>query len=148
MIIDRTGLGSAAKQADNIPSHSGSTCNKDTTAETEYTIMMTVAGPIHQRNKMENIMLNKLKKAISEKGNAVGTFLGVSTPSIVEILGYTGLDFVVIDTEHGPYDTMPVSDLIRASDGSGMASVVRVADVTHKGLCAKGHFHVQRQLFA
>ena len=77
-------------------------------------------------------MLNKLKKAISEKGNAVGTFLGVSTPSIVEILGYTGLDFVVIDTEHGPYDTMPVSDLIRASDGSGMASVVRVADVTHK----------------
>jgi len=94
--------------------------------------MMTVAGAIHQRNKKENIMLNKLKKAISEKGNAVGTFLGVSTPSIVEILGYTGLDFVIIDTEHGPYDTMPVSDLIRASDGSGMAPVVRVADVTHK----------------
>lgn len=77
-------------------------------------------------------MLNKLRRAIEEKGNAVGTFLGVSTPSIVEILGYTGLDFVVIDTEHGPYDTMPVSDLIRASQSRGMAPVVRVADVTHK----------------
>ncbi len=77
-------------------------------------------------------MLNKLKRAIDEKGNAVGTFLGVSTPSIVEILGYTGLDFVVIDTEHGPYDTMPVSDLIRASDSSGMSPIVRIADVTHK----------------
>lgn len=77
-------------------------------------------------------MLNKLRRAIEENGNAVGTFLGVSTPSIVEILGYTGLDFVVIDTEHGPYDTMPVSDLIRASQSRGMAPVVRVADVTHK----------------
>ena len=77
-------------------------------------------------------MLNKLRRAIEENGHAVGTFLGVSTPSIVEILGYTGLDFVVIDTEHGPYDTMPVSDLIRASQSRGMAPVVRVADVTHK----------------
>ena len=77
-------------------------------------------------------MLNKLRRAIEENGHAVGTFLGVSTPSIVEILGYTGLDFVVIDTEHGPYDTMPVSDLIRASQSRGMAPVARVADVTHK----------------
>ena len=80
----------------------------------------------------EVVMLNKLRRAIEENGHAVGTFLGVSTPSIVEILGYTGLDFVVIDTEHGPYDTMPVSDLIRASQSRGMAPVVRVADVTHK----------------
>ena len=77
-------------------------------------------------------MLNKLMRAIHKKGNAVGTFLGVSTPAIVEILGYTGMDFVIIDTEHGPYDTMPLSDLIRASDTKGMAPVVRIADVTHK----------------
>lgn len=56
-------------------------------------------------------MLNKLRRSISEKMNALGTFLSVSTPSIVEILGYTGMDFIVIDTEHGPYDTMHVSDL-------------------------------------
>lgn len=77
-------------------------------------------------------MLNKLMRAIHKKGNAVGTFLGVSTPAIVEILGYTGMDFVIIDTEHGPYDTMPLSDLIRASDTKGMSPVVRIADVTHK----------------
>lgn len=77
-------------------------------------------------------MLNKLKDAIHEKGSAVGTFLSVSTPSMVEILGYTGMDFVVIDTEHGPYDTMPMSDLIRAAGSSGLSPVVRVADVTHK----------------
>lgn len=77
-------------------------------------------------------MLNKLRKAIADNGYALGTFLGVSNPEIVEIMGYTGLDFVVIDTEHGPYDTMPMSDLIRAADSGGMSPIVRVADVTHK----------------
>ncbi|MBQ3369596.1 MAG: hypothetical protein IJG48_01110 [Mogibacterium sp.] len=54
--------------------------------------------------------MNKMRMAIQEKGFAVGSFLEVSTPAIVEIMGYTGLDFVVIDTEHGPYDNMQVSD--------------------------------------
>lgn len=77
-------------------------------------------------------MLNKLKNAIEKKQYAVGTFLGAANPSIVEIMGYTGLDFVVIDTEHGPYDTMPMSDLIQAAESKGMSPIVRVADLTHK----------------
>ena len=77
-------------------------------------------------------MLNKLKDAIEKKHYAVGTFLGAANPSIVEIMGYTGLDFVVIDTEHGPYDTMPMSDLIQAAESKGLSPVVRIADITHK----------------
>lgn len=77
-------------------------------------------------------MLNKLKSTIENKQHAIGTFLGVANPSIVEILGYTGLDFIVIDTEHGPYDTMPMSDLIRAAESKGLSPIVRVADLTHK----------------
>lgn len=77
-------------------------------------------------------MLNKLRNVIDKNHYAVGTFLGVSNPSIVEIMGYTGLDFVVIDTEHGPYDTMPMSDLIQAAESKGMSALVRVADLTHK----------------
>ena len=77
-------------------------------------------------------MLNKLRKAIAEKRNAIGTFIGLSTPAIVELLGYTGMDFIIVDTEHGPYDTMPASDLIRAADSRGMSPIVRIADVTHK----------------
>lgn len=77
-------------------------------------------------------MLNKLKNVIEKNRYAVGTFLGAANPSIVEIMGYTGLDFVVIDTEHGPYDTMPMSDLIRAAESKGMSPLVRIADITHK----------------
>lgn len=55
-------------------------------------------------------MLNKLSSAIKENGNAVGTFLGVSTPSIVEthealenieeIVNIDGIDGIFI----GPFD--------------------------------------------
>ena len=77
-------------------------------------------------------MLNKLREAIEKKKYAVGTFLGAANPSIVEIMGYTGLDFVVIDTEHGPYDTMPMSDLIQAAESKGLSPLVRIADITHR----------------
>lgn len=77
-------------------------------------------------------MLNRLKEIIAEKGNAVGTFLAVATVPIIECMGYAGVDFVIIDTEHGPYDTETMSDLIKAADNCGMAPVVRIADVTHK----------------
>ena len=77
-------------------------------------------------------MLNQLKQTIQKKGNAIGTFLGVTNVPLMECLGYTGLDFVIIDTEHGPYDTQPMSDLIKSAEIGKMAPIVRIADVTHK----------------
>lgn len=77
-------------------------------------------------------MQNKLKKAISEKGSAVGTFLGLSTPALIENISTSGLDFVVIDTEHGTYDLKDVSSMIRAADSKGLCPVVRVSDPTHR----------------
>lgn len=77
-------------------------------------------------------MLNILKEKMQEKGSTIGTFLGVTNVPMLECLGYTGLDFVIIDTEHGPYDTQPMSDLIKTAELAGMAPIVRIADVTHK----------------
>lgn len=77
-------------------------------------------------------MLNHLKETIQTQGSAIGTFLGVTNVPLMECLGYTGLDFVIIDTEHGPYDTQPMSDLIKSAEFGGMAPIVRIADVTHK----------------
>ena len=73
-----------------------------------------------------------MKEIIKKKGYAVGTFLGISNVQTVECLSYTGLDFVIIDTEHGPYDTETMGDMISAAAKSGMVPIVRVADVTHK----------------
>jgi len=55
-----------------------------------------------------------------------GTFAGTPDPSIIEVLGYAGFDFVILDMEHGPLDTVIVENLMRACDASGTVPVVRV----------------------
>ena len=76
--------------------------------------------------------MNKLRDLYRAGKPAIGTFFSAGNASFMECLGYVGLDFVVIDTEHGPFDTMDMQELIRAAESGGLAPVVRIADVTHK----------------
>ena len=76
--------------------------------------------------------MNKLRDLYAAQMPAIGTFFSAGNASMMECLGYTGLDFVVIDTEHGPFDTMDMQELIRAAESVGLVPVVRIADVTHK----------------
>lgn len=77
-------------------------------------------------------MLNRLREKFKNGENAVGTFFCISNVAIMECLGYTGIDFVIVDTEHGPFDTQPMSDLIKTADNAGITPLVRIADITHK----------------
>lgn len=76
--------------------------------------------------------MNELWKKFAAQEGALGTFFNVGDCACMECLGYTGLDFVIIDTEHGPYDTEHAMELIRTAEHAGLAPVVRIADVTHK----------------
>jgi 4-hydroxy-2-oxoheptanedioate aldolase len=48
---------------------------------------------------------------------------------LVEIIGYTGFDFVVIDMEHSPISIAEVVHLIRSSEAVGIAAFVRVPEI-------------------
>ncbi len=76
--------------------------------------------------------MNKLRDLYAAGKPAIGTFFSSGNAAMMECLGYTGLDFAVIDTEHGPFDTETMQDLIRAAEHAGLVPVVRIADVTHK----------------
>lgn len=77
-------------------------------------------------------MTNQLRELYKARTPAVGTFFNMGDMSSMECLGYTGLDFVIIDTEHGPFDTETMMDLIRAAESVRLTPVVRIADVTHR----------------
>ena len=47
--------------------------------------------------------MNKLRDLYRAGKPAIGTFFSAGNASMMECLGYVGLDFVVIDTEHGPF---------------------------------------------
>lgn len=76
--------------------------------------------------------LNRLRDLFQAGKRAIGTFVSMGNESLVECLGYTGLNFVIIDTEHGPFDTETMMNLIRAAERVGLVPVVRIANVDHK----------------
>lgn len=55
-----------------------------------------------------------------------GLFVKMPAPAIVELGGYVGFDFIVLDTEHGVADSAMLEHHVRAADGAGVASLVRV----------------------
>lgn len=77
-------------------------------------------------------MDNLAKVRLAEGGKLLGTFFSMGNPSAMECLGYTGMDFVIIDTEHGPFDTESAMGLVRAAESVGISPFMRIADVTHK----------------
>lgn len=59
-----------------------------------------------------------------------GTFVKTDSPQIIEILGTTGLHFVVIDAEHAPFDRMTIDRMILAGRASDLPVVVRLPDAS------------------
>ena len=73
-------------------------------------------------------MLN-LKKALAEGKPVCGCASMSRSPMIIEMLGYTGFDFVFIDTEHTPISSdQTLENLIRAAEVSGIVPIVRVKE--------------------
>lgn len=73
-----------------------------------------------------------IRERLDRGDQLIGTFCNAGDMSMMECLGYTGLDYVVIDTEHGPYDTETMMNLIRSAESVGLAPFVRIADITHR----------------
>lgn len=55
----------------------------------------------------------------------LGTFIKTPTPHPVEIAAAAGLDFVIIDQEHAPFDRVTIDILVLAGRAAGIPVVVR-----------------------
>lgn len=57
----------------------------------------------------------------------LGTWLMAAAPATAEALGYTGLDFLVVDMEHVPIEMSDLASLLRAIGCTRAQAVVRLA---------------------
>jgi 4-hydroxy-2-oxoheptanedioate aldolase len=75
-----------------------------------------------------------MKKDIAERlrngEKVLGTFFELGSATAVECLGISGLDFCLIDTEHGPFNVETAMDFVRAAERRGIAPFVRIKDAT------------------
>lgn len=75
---------------------------------------------------MKNIFLEKLESG----AKPIGTFFELGSANAMECLGRTGLDFVIIDNEHGPFDTETTLDFIRAAELGGLCPFARIKEIS------------------
>lgn len=59
----------------------------------------------------------------------IGTFVKTPAPHIVEVLGLTGIDFCVLDAEHGPFDRSSCDLMMIAGRACGLPIMIRIPDM-------------------
>ena len=77
-------------------------------------------------HKEGDFMKNRVKDVLKRGGVVIGSFVGLNCPDLVEIMGLSGFDFCIIDTEHGPMNPESIQHMIRTAELSGMTPIVRV----------------------
>jgi 4-hydroxy-2-oxoheptanedioate aldolase len=66
------------------------------------------------------------REKLQEPGCLLGCFSKTSDPMFIEGMALSGMDFVILDMEHGPNSPRELYPLILAARNNGMAVVVRV----------------------
>ena len=74
---------------------------------------------------MKNTFLEKLKRG--EK--PLGSFSELCSPYSIECMALSGLDYVILDMEHGPAELHDVSEGIKAAALRGMTPFVRISSL-------------------
>jgi 4-hydroxy-2-oxoheptanedioate aldolase len=74
------------------------------------------------------VLDTRLPQLLRGENPLAGMFIGIPSPALVEMCGYAGVDFVIIDNEHGPASLETTEHLIRAARCGGTIPVVRTAE--------------------
>jgi 4-hydroxy-2-oxoheptanedioate aldolase len=70
---------------------------------------------------------NTLKAKLKKGEGVVGAFNSLPSPDAVEILAFMGMDFVIIDAEHGVATLESCEHQVRAAEAVGISTMMRIA---------------------
>ena len=68
-----------------------------------------------------------LKQRLRAGEILIGCLLAYPSPWLVEVLGLTGHDFVMLDLEHEPFNDESVAEIIRVAGAVNLPAIVRMA---------------------
>lgn len=71
-------------------------------------------------------MQNTIKLKLAQNEPVLGIWSVIPCPTTVELIGLTGLDFTILDMEHGAFDNQTLANCIRAAELANTAPLVRV----------------------
>ncbi len=71
---------------------------------------------------------NPVKDSLRNGGTAIGVFIPMPSPDIVEIVGLAGFDFALLDAEHGRISPGDAYPMILAAEARDIPAFVRVGE--------------------
>ncbi|MBU0591899.1 MAG: aldolase/citrate lyase family protein [archaeon] len=72
---------------------------------------------------------NRLKKKLENNEKTLGTWCVVDSPTVVDIMATTGLDFIIIDAEHGPISYETAQCMVMACESHNVSPIMRVGEL-------------------
>jgi 2-keto-3-deoxy-L-rhamnonate aldolase RhmA len=88
---------------------------------------------ISEWNWLEIGAMNGFLRLIESDGSVLGSFLSeIAAPNLLRIMKSGGLQFVVIDCEHGCFDYSQVSAIAAVGNGIGFPVIVRIPSITRE----------------
>lgn len=75
---------------------------------------------------MQRLSGYAFKTALKEGKSKFGIFVNSGSPVIAEQLSFSGYDWLLVDTQHGPMDRQNLSNMLSAISNGGALSMVRV----------------------
>jgi 2-keto-3-deoxy-L-rhamnonate aldolase RhmA len=71
---------------------------------------------------------NRILAALAKGETPLGMQMYTHDPDLIEIVGYAGFDFVMIDMEHSRVNPETMVNCIRAAEASGLTPLIRVTE--------------------
>ena len=69
---------------------------------------------------------NHVREKLRQGRPAIGSFLGLGSPMVAELMAHCGFDFIVIETEHNAIDMAQVQQMLMAMNGTDAIPLVRL----------------------
>lgn len=79
-------------------------------------------------------MKNALKEKIARGERTLGTFFELGSATAVQCLGLAGLDYIIIDTEHGPFDPERALEFVRTAKLCNITPLARVQEISRASI--------------
>lgn len=79
-------------------------------------------------------MKNAVKARMLAGERTLGTFFETGSATVAECLGLAGLDYIIIDNEHGPFNPQSTLDFVRAAKLYGLTPFARVPEISREAI--------------
>jgi len=78
--------------------------------------------------------MNRIREKVAAGKKVLGTFNEIGSPVAASLFGHTGLDYMIIDCEHGPFEAETAQELARAALAEGVTPFARVKEISRPAI--------------